>query len=193
MKENYAEIEGAKIRYLEEGEGRPVIMLHGASFTADVWAKTGTIEAVSSAGWKALALDMPGFGKSEKGNFSSISSFLSAFVDQLKLEKFVMMGASLGGKEALEYSTAHSEKILGLILVGAVGVWLYEERLPKLKDKPTLLIWGSEDAISPKENYETLLKYLKKAKLEIIGKIHPCYLEEPEKFNSAVVSFLNSI
>ncbi len=193
MKERYTEIEGARIRYLEEGEGRPVIMLHGASFTADVWTKTGTIGAISSAGWKAVAIDMPGFGKSEKGNFSSVSSFLSAFVNQLKFDRFVMMGASLGGKEALDYSTAHSEKILGLILVGAVGVWLYEERLPRLQDKPALLIWGSEDTISPKENYETLMKYLKKAKLEIIGKIHPCYLEEPEKFNSAIVSFLKSI
>ena len=193
MEEHYIDVEGAKIRYLEEGKGKPVIMLHGASFTADVWAKTGTIKAISDAGWKAIAIDMPGFGKSEKGNFSSISSFLSIFVDRLKVDSFVIMGASLGGKEALDYSTSHSERILGLILVGAVGVWLYEERLPKLRDKPALLIWGSEDTISPKENYETLIKYLKKSRLEIIGKIHPCYLEEPKKFNSAVVSFLKSI
>ncbi len=193
MQEQYIEIEGAKIRYLEAGEGKTVVMLHGASFTADVWVKTGTIDAISRIGWKAVAIDMPGYGKSEKGNFSSVSSFLSVFLNKVSIDNFVIMGASLGGKEALDYATLHSEKILGMILVGAVGVWLYEDRLSKLQDKPALLIWGSEDAISPKENYQTLLKYLKNARLEIIGKIHPCYLEEPERFNSAVVSFLKSI
>lgn len=193
MQEKFLELRGAKIRYLDEGSGRPIILLHGASFTADVWNKTGTINAIKDAGWRAIAVDMPGFGKSEKGEFETVSSFLSAFTEYLKLEKFALLGASLGGKEALEYSTLHYEKVLALILVGAVGVWLYESKLHNLSQTPALLIWGSEDTISPPENYQILLKYLKKAELKIIGKVHPCYLEEPDKFNEAVKSFLSSL
>ncbi len=193
MKETFVELDGARIRYIEDGSGRPVLILHGASFNAEVWVKTGTLNAISSIGWRAIAVDMPGFGKSEKGEFGTMSAFISKFANALGLNEFVIMGASLGGKEALEYSVLNPDRIIGLILIGAVGVWMYESRLNTISDKPALLIWGAEDSISPKENYSILLKNLRNAKLKIIGKIHPCYLEEPEKFNAAVQEFLASL
>ncbi len=187
------EINGHNVRYFEEGEGRPVVILHGASFNAEIWVKTGTLEAIAKAGWKAISVDMPGFGKTERNNFDNVESFLNEFFKKLGIDRAVIAGASLGGREALAFSIKYPSRVIGLILVGAVSVWIYEEMLNRIKDIPALLIWGSEDNISPKENYQILMKHLKNSRLSIIGKIHPCYLEEPVSFNKELSNFLKSI
>ena len=193
IKEVNAEINGYNVRYFEEGKGRPVILLHGASFNAEVWVKTGTLDAIAGAGWRAISVDMPGFGKTERNGYDSVESFLDVFFKNLGIDVAVIGGASLGGREALAFSVKYPSRVIGLILVGAVSVWMYERMLERIRDVPALLIWGSEDDISPKENYQILMKHLKNSRLSIIGKIHPCYLEEPELFNKEVANFLKSI
>ncbi len=193
MSERYVELEGSRIRYIERGSGRPVVLLHGASFNAEVWEKTGTLDAIARAGWRAISVDMPGYGKSEKGSFESVTSFLYRFTEAMNAKEAVVLGASLGGKEALAYAVTYPERVIGLVLIGAVGVWLYEDKLGAISNKPALLIWGSEDTISPPENYRTLQKHIRASELHIIGRIHPCYLEEPEQFNALVTGFLRKL
>ncbi|MEM0097156.1 MAG: alpha/beta hydrolase [Conexivisphaerales archaeon] len=192
-KEVNLDIDGYNVRYFEEGTGKPVIILHGASFSAEVWVKTGTMEAIAKSGWKSISVDMPGFGKTERNGYDTVASFLDRFFKKLDIEKAVIAGASLGGREALAFSIKYPQRVIGLILIGAASVWMYEDMLKIIKEVPALLIWGSEDNISPKENYKMLMKYLSNSRLAIIGKIHPCYLEEPVKFNRAISDFLKSI
>ena len=65
MGENFIEVEGLRIRYLEQGAGPAVILLHGASLgsSADVW--TDSIAALAKQGLRAIAVDLPGFGLSD--------------------------------------------------------------------------------------------------------------------------------
>ena len=62
----WTEVEGGRVHYLIEGEatGRPVVLLHGASFQAETWVQIGTMKALAGAGCLAYAIDLPGHGKS---------------------------------------------------------------------------------------------------------------------------------
>src|SRR5262249_10261378 len=62
----WIEVEGGRVQYLIEGDdkGRPVILLHGARFQAETWKRIGTIKALAQAGYKVIAVDLPGYGKS---------------------------------------------------------------------------------------------------------------------------------
>jgi pimeloyl-ACP methyl ester carboxylesterase len=62
----FVETEGGRVHYLIEGseEGRPVVLLHGASFTSQTWKQIGIMAALSQAGYLVYAFDLPGFGQS---------------------------------------------------------------------------------------------------------------------------------
>jgi abhydrolase domain-containing protein 14 len=58
---NFLTVDGAKVHYLKAGpiNGRAVVLLHGASFTAETWRQIGTLEVLAEAGCLAVAVDLP--------------------------------------------------------------------------------------------------------------------------------------
>ena len=63
--DRFVTVDGLNIRYLEEGSGVPAILLHGASLgsSADVFRRN--LKALGANGIRAIAFDLPGFGKSD--------------------------------------------------------------------------------------------------------------------------------
>jgi pimeloyl-ACP methyl ester carboxylesterase len=64
-RENFIEVQGLRIRTLEEGSGPALLLLHGASLgsSADVWA--GNLSDLAARGLRVIACDQPGFGLSD--------------------------------------------------------------------------------------------------------------------------------
>lgn len=169
-----------------------VVLLHGLKFTAHTWQETGTLDSLAENGCHAVALDMPGFGKSEACSEEQ-DTVLAGVIDQETTGKPVLLGPSMGGRIALEFALDHPEKIGALILVGAVGVEENRSRLAGIK-VPTLLIWGGEDQVSPLANSDLLLsKIAGSIRIIIDGAPHPCYLDQPETFHRAMLDFLSSL
>lgn len=178
---------------LEAGnpQDKTVLLLHGMKFNAATWQDLGTLEKLADAGYHPVALDMPGFGESSACR-SDQDSILSAFISQGELNRPVMIGPSMGGRIALEFALNHPGILGGLILVGAVGVEENKDRLAQL-DIPVLLLWGGDDQISPLTNSDILLNSIKGAKRIIFdGAPHPCYLDQPDQWHTAVLDFLAS-
>ncbi len=171
---------------------RDIVLLHGLKFQAATWQELGTLNVLAANGCHAIALDMPGFGKSPTCD-EEPAAVLGGVIDRKTAGKSVILGPSMGGRIALEFVIAHPQQVSALVLVGAVGVEENRKRLAEIK-VPTLLIWGGEDQISPLDNSDILLAEIAGSARRVIkGASHPCYLDKPETFHAAVLDFLDSL
>ena len=192
LEDKFVNINDSKIHYIEDGKGLPFIFCHGARFNARTYEETETIQAVVDSGFHAISLDFPGYGKSENLSID-MYTFISSFIDALKLEPVVILGASMGGEAVTGFATKYPDKVKAMILVGAVGISDFEPDLSKLEGKPMLLIWGKNDAISVPGNYEMLMRYNPSAEFSNIGRQHACYLDDSKGFNDRIVEFLHKL
>ncbi len=192
LEDKFVDLDGSKIHYIESGNGMPFLFVHGARFNARTYEETGTIDTVSNAGFHAISLDFPGYGKSENMDID-LSGFIAKFIDTMKLEPGVVLGASMGGEAVVGFAVKYPEKFKALVLTGAVGVSSYEDQLDKISDKPMLLIWGKNDIVSPINNYKLLMKHNKNAEFYNVGRQHACYLDDNKSFNGYIEEFLKKI
>jgi pimeloyl-ACP methyl ester carboxylesterase len=114
-------VDGLSIRYAEEGEGRPVILLHGASLgsSADVWLRN--LGPLASHRLRVLAPDLPGFGESDNPADHSVAyrkRFVLAFMDALGLERAALVGHSQSGRVAVDLGFSHPQRISKVIVLG---------------------------------------------------------------------------
>jgi abhydrolase domain-containing protein 14 len=181
------------IHYLEAGkpENTTVLLLHGMSFTAETWKELGTIELLAREGYHAVAVEMPGFGRSPASD-ARPGTVLKEFLAQKAIEAPVLVGPSMGGRISLEFCLVYPDLVGGLILIGPVGVKENASRLPEI-GVPCLAIWGGDDTISPPANAEIIESRVKDSKTVIFpGAPHPCYLQETDKWHETLLSFLKS-
>lgn len=186
--------DACEIHYLKTGASgsASVILLHGMKFQATTWQELGTLEIIAEAGFQAIALDMPGFGKSPACS-SKQDSVLASFLQGMGLNNIVLIGPSMGGRISLEFTINHPDMVDSLVLVGAVGVEENKDRLSSI-NIPTLLVWGEDDQISPLTNCDLLYDAIPGAqKIIIEGATHPCYLDKPDIWHSELIRFLNSL
>jgi pimeloyl-ACP methyl ester carboxylesterase len=186
-----AAIGGAKLHWLEAGpaDGRAVLLLHGARFHSGTWRELGTLARLANEGLRAVALDLPGYGKSPAGAQPDLAAFLGA----QKLDAPVVVAPSMSGRFALPLVTQHPERVSGFVAVAPVELPRYEKALRALS-LPTLIVWGANDAVVPVAQGEALHGWVKDSRLVILkGAGHPCYLDRPDEFHAALIEFVRSL
>jgi pimeloyl-ACP methyl ester carboxylesterase len=104
--------------------GRTVVLLHGKNFCAGTWA--ATIAALTAAGYRAVAPDQIGFCKSSKPDayqysFQQLAANTRALLHRLQIEKFTLLGHSMGGMLATRYALTYPEDVEQLVLVNPLG------------------------------------------------------------------------
>nr|WP_320009984.1 alpha/beta hydrolase [uncultured Desulfobulbus sp.] len=185
------DLDGCTLHALEAGpqDGATVVLLHGMKFQAETWRELGTLEALAGLGGHALAIDMPGFGKSA-ANVLPPEEVLTKLISQLGLSQIILIGPSMGGRIALEFAISHPEIVKKMVVVGPVGVEENRTKLSRIA-APVLVIWGEEDQVSPIANSDILLNECAEARREIYPQApHPCYLEQPDRWHASLKKFL---
>ena len=184
-------VRDTEIHCLRETSGQrgDVVLLHGAKFSSATWRELGTLNVLAEAGYRVLALDMPGYGDSPASS-APAEAVLQEILQSRAPEGAVMVGPSLGGRYCLDLYFSSPKGIRGLVLVGTVGVTTYRERFREI-DVPCLLVWGGEDSVSPPDNAYFLEREIPRAELVVLqGAPHPCYLDRPEEWHERLLAFL---
>jgi pimeloyl-ACP methyl ester carboxylesterase len=122
--------DGVEIAFLDEGQGEPIVLVHGFASTAAVnWVHPGWVTTLTRAGRRVIALDNRGHGASSKlydhpaYHSSLIAEDVRALLDHLKIARADLMGYSMGARITAFFALAHPQRLRRAIF-GGLGIHL---------------------------------------------------------------------
>ncbi|RYE26465.1 MAG: alpha/beta hydrolase [Sphingobacteriales bacterium] len=164
-----------EVAYIDVATAKPankvVVLFHGKNFPAAYWK--GTIRALNDAGYRVIAPDALGFGKSSKlqlqYSFSLLASLVKEILDTLNIDKVSVVGHSMGGMLAARFALTYPKMVSALVLEDALGLEDWRaEGVPYRKVDD----WYADEK---KATYESILQYHKTS-------YYPVWKEEYSKW-----------
>jgi pimeloyl-ACP methyl ester carboxylesterase len=116
---HYFDSAGVRIHYTDEGEGTPLLLVHGLAYTAHLeWRQTGLIDALSRD-YRVITLDNRGHGRSGKPHDAAAYGLpmvddLVRLLDHLQIEKAHVVGLSMGGFIATKLAILHPDRVMSV-------------------------------------------------------------------------------
>jgi pimeloyl-ACP methyl ester carboxylesterase len=124
----YVELNGARVRYEDVGEGPPVVLVHGFASSLETWL---TVVPALKGQHRVISLDLKGFGWTDRpeGDYSPAAqaALVFALMDQLGVKQAAVVGHSWGASVVLRMALEHPERVTRIALYDA---WVYEEQVP---------------------------------------------------------------
>ena len=121
--------DGVTLRYLSEGTGDTVVLLHGFSGSAEgLYIEPGTFQALVDAGYHVVAMDQRGHGQSEKlyeadSYGMNMVEDVRRLLDHLGKEKVHLVGYSMGARVSNTFRMMYSDRLLTITLGGYGWPW----------------------------------------------------------------------
>ncbi len=126
----YLELEGTRVRYVDVGEGPPVVLLHGFASSIENWI---TVMPKLVKDHRIIAIDMRGFGWTDRpvADYSPTAQakLLKAVLDERKVGKIALVGHSYGSSVALAFALEYPAQVERIALYDA---WVYDSQLPSM-------------------------------------------------------------
>ncbi len=123
-REQFVAIDGVRVRYLEAGDGPPLLLIHGLLGYAFSWRRN---IAEFSRTRKVVALDLPGLGYSDRVvmdcSLRALAGFLRRFMDAVGISTAEVIGTSHGGALAMRLALDAPQRVRSLVLVASVNPW----------------------------------------------------------------------
>lgn len=117
----YRQWEGLRLAHLDEGEGAPVMFLHGEPTWSFLWRRV--IPPVRDAGFRCIAPDLPGFGRSDKPvdpgwyTYDRHTASIAALAEELDLRAATVVVHDWGGPIGLRLAVEHPERVSRIVIL----------------------------------------------------------------------------
>ncbi len=139
--EGYSDVSGQQLFHLKQGEGQPVVLIHGFPTSSYTWRHV--IPRLSKQ-YAVYAPDLPGYGKSDLGpqadrGIAAQSYYINEWMESVGLTNAILVGQGTGGGVALQIAVRHPDKVAGLILINPACYDSYPSSYAKLLAEPG---WG---------------------------------------------------
>lgn len=200
----WASVNEVHLYYEEQGEGFPVVLLHGGFSDLTQWA----LQVPAFAGrYRTIAYDRRGCGRSRPQEVIHSAELwredLMGLLGTLGLERVALVGVSYGGLQVLEHLVHHPQQVAAAVVVSTPaqgyagrgeGVYIpFPDRrrtLPQVQ-VPVMVVQGSQDEGVTVENGEMLRRVFPSAELVVLRAGHSVNRDVPEAFNRYVLGFLD--
>ena len=144
MEERFVDVRGTRVQLMSDGQGPPLVFLHGAGGGAWLPGLARLAER-----FHVYAPVHPGFGQSDdRPEWDTLDDYVFHYLDLLDtlgLDRVHLAGASLGGWLAATFAVSHAYRLRTLTLLDAAGLWLDEAPMADLfllpQDELTKLMW----------------------------------------------------
>src|ERR1700710_894863 len=136
--------DGTRLYYKDWGAGRPVILIHGWPLSSDSWDDQAM--AIADAGYRAIAYDRRGFGRSSQPwrgyDYDTLADDLARVIEQTGAVDATLVGFSMAGGEVARYMSRHGGKsVIKAALISSVVPYML-----KTPDNPD----GTEQSVFDK-------------------------------------------
>jgi haloalkane dehalogenase len=118
---HYIEVHGSRLHYVDEGSGEPILFLHGNPESSYIWRNI--IPYLTPLG-RCIALDLIGFGKSDKPNieyrFFDHVKYVEGFIEKMRLKNITLVVHDWGSALGFHYATRHEDNVKGVAFMEAI-------------------------------------------------------------------------
>jgi len=135
----FIDIDGEKIRYLQQGKGPDILLIHGMPGSIEDWQPI--IDSLST-NHRITAFDRPANGFSTANNYDytlkANAILANKLIDTLQLDSVIVVGHSYGGSIAATMATTKNDHIKSFVIVASVLYQFYPETLFKITSAPVV-------------------------------------------------------
>ncbi|XP_068598498.1 protein ABHD14A [Brachionichthys hirsutus] len=174
-----------------------VVLLHGQAFTSQTWEELGTMALLAANGYQAIAVDLPGYGKSPDSealkNEPNRVALLSRFMESVGVGAAVLVSPSMSGQYSIPFLMKNHAQLRGFIPIAPAGTRSYTPQQYQNVQTPTLIVFGAQDTNMGAQSHKNLIQLPNHTVLKIEGAGHPCYVDKPREFHQGLIDFLGKL
>ncbi|XP_027323727.2 putative protein-lysine deacylase ABHD14B [Anas platyrhynchos] len=204
LSEGTVEVSGQSLFYRQAQPGGRaprlnVLLLHGIRFSSDTWLQLQTLAVLADAGHRAVAIDLPGLGRSKDAvapapvGQPAPGGFLKAVVEALGLGPAVVVSPSLSGMYSLPFLLQHGHLLKAYVPVAPICTDKFPAEQYAQVKTPTLIVYGDQDAELGQASLNNLRHLPEHQVLVLQGAGHACYLDKPEEWHRGLLAFLQQL
>ncbi|KAL1781551.1 hypothetical protein HispidOSU_005737 [Sigmodon hispidus] len=182
---------------IQQAHRAQVVFLHGKAFNSHIWEQLGTLQLLSKKGYRAVAIDLPGFGNSAPSTEATTEAGRAKLLKQvlwdLEVQNAVLVSPSLSGSYALPFLMRSHHQLRGFVPIAPTSTRNYTQEQFWAVKTPTLILYGELDHTLGRESLQQL-RHLPNHSVEKLHNAgHACYLHNPEAFHLALLTFLDHL